>query len=76
MIEEGWPGGGGRGRHAGATRGDAESVAADMEMGAIVIHEGPVGGDGAATEVVVLAKMHDKHIEVGQIGPGGVDVIH
>ena len=47
-----------------------------MEMGAIVIHEGPVGGDGAATEVVVLAKMHDKHIEVGQIVRAGVDVIH
>ena len=53
-----------------------ESVAADMEMGAIVIHEGPVGGDGAVTEVVVLAKMHDNHIEVGQIVPAGVDVIH
>ena len=53
-----------------------ESVAADMEMGAIVIHEGPVGGDGMVTDVMVLATMHDKHIEVGQIVSAGVDVVH
>ena len=53
-----------------------ESVAADMEMGAIVIHEGPVGGDGAATEVVVLAMMDDKHVEAGQIVRAGMGIVH
>ena len=53
-----------------------ECVAADMEMGAIVIHEGPVGGVCMVTEVVVLSMMLDKHIDVGPIVSAGVDVIH